>query len=139
MQANVIPSVMIADDSEDIRGLLRYWLEAKRCRVVEAVNGQEAVELTRGECPDLILMDLLMPILDGMDATRRIREHIGDCDVHIVAMSSHPTEEARANALAAGCSSFIAQPIDFDQLGDLLSRVLPVINQSLVVGRLKHT
>ncbi len=85
MQVTINPSVMIADDSEDIRGLLRYWLEKRQCRVVEAVNGQEAVDLTRGECPDLILMDLLMPVLDGMDATRRIREHVGECDVPIVA------------------------------------------------------
>jgi len=125
MQVNINPSVMIADDSRDIRELLRYWLEKRQCRVVEAVNGQEAVDMTRGECPDLILMDLLMPVLDGMDATRRIREHVGECDVPIVAMSSHPTEETRTNALAAGCSWFIAQPIDFDQLSDLLNRVLP--------------
>jgi CheY-like chemotaxis protein len=97
----------------------------KRCRVVEATNGQEAVDLALGECPDMILMDLLMPVLDGIDATRRIREHISECDIHIVAMSTYPTDEARANALAAGCSSFIAQPIDFDQLSDLLSHLLP--------------
>ncbi|MDT7543519.1 MAG: two-component system, cell cycle response regulator DivK [Acidobacteriota bacterium] len=124
MQMTRNPSVMIADDSEDIRGLLRYWLEMKRCRVVEATNGQEAVDLARGECPDLILMDLLMPVLDGMDATRRIREHISECDVHIVVMSTCLTEEARAKALAAGCNSFLAQPIDFDQLSDLLSSLL---------------
>jgi CheY-like chemotaxis protein len=125
MQVNKNPSVMIADDSEDTRELLRFWLEAKRCRVVEATNGQEAVDLTRGECPDLILMDMLMPVLDGMDAARRIREHVSECDVHIVAMSSHPSEEAWASARDAGCSSFIAHPIDFDQLGALLSRLLP--------------
>ena len=125
MQAAKNPSVLIADDSADIRGLLRYWLEAKRCRVVEATNGQEAVDLVSGECPDLILMDLLMPVLDGITATRRIRERVGNCDVHIAAMSTYPTEEARAKALAAGCSSFMAQPIDFDQLSDLLSRLLP--------------
>jgi CheY-like chemotaxis protein len=125
MQVTINPSVMIADDSEDIRGLLRYWLEKRRCRVVEAANGQEAVDLTRNECPDLILMDMLMPVLDGIDATRHIREHFRECDVPIVAMSSHPTEEARTNALAAGCSWFIAQPIDFDHLSDLLNRVLP--------------
>jgi CheY-like chemotaxis protein len=119
------PSVLIADDSDDTRELLRFWLEAKRCRVVEATNGQEAVELTRGECPDLILMDMLMPVLDGMNATRRIREDAGGCDVHIVAMSSHPSREARADALAAGCGSFIAHPLDLGQLGDLLNRLLP--------------
>lgn len=119
------PSVMIADDSEDTRDLLKYWLELKRCRVLEAANGQEAVDLTRDECPDLILMDLLMPVLGGIGATRRIRERSEGCDVPIVAMSSHPTDEARADALAAGCASFISHPIDLDQLNDLLKRLLP--------------
>ncbi|MFN2480268.1 MAG: response regulator [Pyrinomonadaceae bacterium] len=128
------PSVMIADDSEDTRGLLRFWLEAKRCRVVEATNGQEAVELARGECPDLILMGMLMPVLDGAGATRRIREHVGWCDVHIVAMSSHPSEEARANALAAGCNSFIAHPIDLEQLDTLISGLLPAPARGMVAA-----
>jgi CheY-like chemotaxis protein len=126
---------MIADDSADIRALLRYWLETKRCRVVEATNGQEAVDLARGECPDLILMGLLMPVLDGIDATRRIRER-AECDVHIAAMSTYPTKEARANALAAGCSSFISHPIDFDQLSDLLSHLLPASARPLSQGML---
>ncbi|MCA1593689.1 MAG: response regulator [Acidobacteria bacterium] len=125
MQVANDPSVMIADDSEDTRGLLRHWLETKHCRVVEAANGQEALDLTRGECPDLILMDLRMPVLDGLDATRRIREHAGECNVPIVGMSTYPTKEAQSLALAAGCNSFIAQPIDFDQLSALLSRLLP--------------
>ena len=120
MQVNKKPSAMIADDCEDIRDLLRYWLEANHYSVVEAVNGQEAVELAGGECPDLILMDLLMPVLDGWEATRLIRERFGEREVRIVAMSSHPTAEARANAFAAGCSSFIAEPVDFDQLSGLL-------------------
>ncbi|HVG30748.1 MAG TPA: response regulator [Pyrinomonadaceae bacterium] len=125
MQVTLKPSVLIADDSADTRDLLRFWLESKRCRVLEATNGQEAVDLTRDECPDLILMELLMPVLDGAGATRRIREHAGGRDIPIVAMSSHPSEEARANALAAGCGSFVPHPLDLEQLGDLLSRLLP--------------
>jgi CheY-like chemotaxis protein len=125
MQVTTKPSVLVADDSEDTRELLRFWLEAKRCRVLEATNGQEAVDLSRVECPDLILMDLLMPVIDGAGATRRIREHVRGRDVPIVAMSSHPSPEARADALASGCSSFIAHPLDFEQLGELLARLLP--------------
>ncbi len=117
------PTVMVADNCKDTRDLLKYWLEMKGCHVVEAVNGEDAVELTRGKCPDLILMSLRMPVRDGLDATRCIRQHVGECDVPIVAMSTHPTVDERASALAAGCSSFIPQPIDFDRLSNLLSRL----------------
>jgi CheY-like chemotaxis protein len=125
MQVINYPSVMIAEASADTRELLRYWLEMKRCRVIEAINGQDAVNMTRDDCPDLILMHLNMPVLDGLAAARRIREDTGNCDVPIVCMSAYPTKEAQATALAAGCSQFIAQPIDFDQLGELLETLLP--------------
>jgi CheY-like chemotaxis protein len=92
---------------------------------LEAANGEEAVELTRGQCPDLVLMSLRMPVLDGFDTTRRIREYRRESDFPIVCMSTYPTKEAQDSALAAGCSSFIAQPVDFDSLRDLFGRLLP--------------
>ena len=125
MQVVKPPSVLVADDSEDTRGLLRYWLELKRCRVVEAMNGQEAVAKTREDCPDLILMHLNMPVLDGLAAARRIREDAGNCDIPIVCMSTYPTKETQATAFAAGCNWFISQPIDFIRLEELLETLLP--------------
>jgi CheY-like chemotaxis protein len=120
MQVANRPTVMVADYSADTRELLRFWLETEGCRVVEAVNGHEAIELTRGECPDLIVMSLRMPGRSGFDAARCIREDDRECNVPIVAMSTYPTQEEKAKALAAGCSSFIAHPIDFDLLSSLL-------------------
>lgn len=119
------PTVMVVENFEDTRELLRFWLETEGCRVVEAANGQEAVELARDQSPDLVLMSLRMPVLDGFDTTRRIREYGQECDFPIVCMSTYPTKEAQDSALAAGCSSFIAQPVDFDSLRDLFSRLLP--------------
>ena len=116
---------MIVENFEDTRELLRFWLETEGCQVIEAANGQEAVELTRAQCPDLVLMSLRRPVLDGFDTTRRIREHRHEHDFPIVCMSTYPTKEAQDSALAAGCSSFIAQPVDFDSLRDLFSRLLP--------------
>jgi CheY-like chemotaxis protein len=115
---------MVAEASADTRRLLRYWLESKNCRVVEAMNGQEAVIMTRNNCPDLILMGMNLPVLDGLAAARRIREDAGDGGVPIVGMSTYPTEEAQVTALAAGCNQFIAQPIDFDQLSAMLETLL---------------
>lgn len=125
MHLTHIPTVMVADYSEDTRDVLKCWLEMKGCRVVEATDGRQAVELTIGDCPDLILMSMRMPLLGGLDAMRRIRER-GDSRVFpIVVMSTYPTKEAKASALAAGCASFIAQPIDFDVLSSVLCSLLP--------------
>jgi CheY-like chemotaxis protein len=120
------PTVMVAYNYEDTRYLLKFWLEARGCRVMEAANGQEAFELTGGECPDLLLMSLRMPVLGGLEAARRIRARGRDCVFPIVAMSAYPTKDERASALAAGCDEFIAEPIDFDGLSDLLGQLLPV-------------
>lgn len=125
MQLTHTPTVMVADYSEDTRDVLKCWLEMKGCRVVEATDGWQAVELTIGNCPDLILMSMRMPLLGGLDAMRRIRERDSACVFPIVAMSTYPTKEARAAALAAGCASFIAQPIDFDVLSSVLCSLLP--------------
>jgi CheY-like chemotaxis protein len=126
MQVANHPMVMVADEYRDTRTLLKYWLEMEGCRVVEATNGEEAVKITRDKNPDLILMSLRMPLLGGLDATRRIRETVQEGAFPIVAMSTFPTEETRASALAAGCASFIAQPIDFEALSSLLDSLLPL-------------
>jgi CheY-like chemotaxis protein len=119
------PRVMIADNSQDIRDLLKFWLQQKGCRVVEAVDGDEAIKLARNDCPDLILMSLRLPVRSGLDATRCIREHVGECDVPILALSAYPTTDERTAAHAAGCTGFIAQPIDFDHLDNLFNHLCP--------------
>jgi CheY-like chemotaxis protein len=134
MQATTYLRVMVAEAAADTRDLLRHWLEMKRCRVVEAINGQETVAMTRDNCPDLILMNLNMPMLDGLDAVRRIHEDTGNRGVPIVCMSTYPTKAAQGIALAAGCNGFISQPIDFDQLDALLETLLLSFAVSHPVG-----
>jgi CheY-like chemotaxis protein len=122
---NSPPTVMVVEDFEDNRFMMRRLLEMSGYRVLEAVNGEEAVELARRERPGLILMDLSLPQLDGLAATRRIRQHPELRDVPIVAVSAHDTADFHADALAAGCNDYVTKPIDFDQLEALLSRLLP--------------
>ncbi len=117
-------TIMVVEDFEDNRFMMRRLLEMSGYRVVEAENGQQAVELARRELPDLILMDLSLPVLDGLVATRRIREHAELRTVPIVAVSAHDTADFHADALAAGCNEYVTKPIDFDQLDDLLGRLL---------------
>ena len=119
------PTIMVVEDFEDNRFMMRRLLEMSGYRVLEAVNGEEAVELAHKERPQLILMDLSLPQLDGLAATRRIRQYPDMKDVPIVAVSAHDTADFHADALAAGCNDYVTKPIDFDQLEALLSRLLP--------------
>ena len=119
------PTVMVVEDFEDNRFMMRRLLEMSGYRVLEAINGEEAVELAHRERPQLILMDLSLPQLDGLAATRRIRQHAELRDVPIVAVSAHDTADFHADALAAGCNDYVTKPIDFDQLEALLQRLLP--------------
>ena len=117
------PLVLVVEDFEDNRFMMRRLLEMSGYRVVEAVNGNQAVEAAASEQPDIILMDLSLPQLDGLAATRRIREQQGSRRVPIVAVSAHDSADFHAEALAAGCNEYVTKPIDFDQLVGLLSRL----------------
>ncbi len=116
-------TVLVVEDFEDNRFMMRRLLEMSGYRVVEAVNGSQAVEVAASERPDLILMDLSLPKLDGLAATRKIRQQDGLSKVPIVAVSAHDTADFHAEALAAGCNEYVTKPIDFDLLEGLLSRL----------------
>lgn len=118
------PTVMVADSHVDTRFLLKFWLEAEGYRVVEAADGREAFELTKGECPDLIMMSMRMPVLDGLEAARRIRARGKECVFPIVALSTFPTARERALALAAGCDEFVAMPASLLDLSKLIGGLL---------------
>ena len=125
MDGKANQTVMVVEDFEDNRFMMRRLLEMSGYRVLEAVNGEEAVEVALRERPGLILMDLSLPLLDGLAATRRIRQHTELREVPIVAVSAHDTADFHADALAAGCNDYVTKPIDFDQLEALLGRLLP--------------
>ncbi len=118
-------TVLVIEDFEDTRYLMRVEMEKRGYRVLEAVNGEEGVESALRERPDIILMDIGLPVLDGIAATRRLRERDEMRDTLIVALTAHHETEYRANALSAGCDAYLTKPIDFDWLIDLLSRLLP--------------
>ncbi len=118
------PTVLVVEDFEDNRFMMRRLLEMSGYRVIEAVNGQEAIEAAQREHPDLILMDLSLPLLDGLSATRRIRAQPNLRQVPIIAVSAHDTTDFHAEALAAGCNEYVTKPIDFDELEELLKRLL---------------
>lgn len=115
------PLVLVAEDHEDTRFILRTVVERSGCRVVEAADGVEAVEIAGREQPDLILMDGSLPRLGGLAATRLIREDMLLQEVLIVALSGWATPSFHAAALAAGCNECFDKPIDFKRLKSLLT------------------
>ena len=117
-------TVLVVDDSDDIRELLSTLLRGKGYHVVEAVNGEEAVELASRVNPRLILMDLGMPVLDGYEATRRIHGRRETRDVPVVAVSSFCDSHNRRKALDAGCVECVCKPVDFGVLDGVLRRHL---------------
>jgi CheY-like chemotaxis protein len=115
------PLVLVVEDHEDTRFILRTILERSGCRVVEAANGFEAVEIAGREQPDLILMDGSLPLLGGLAATRLIRQDTLLQEVLIVALSGWATPSFHAAALAAGCNECFDKPIDFKRLKNLVT------------------
>jgi len=118
------PTIMIVEDYDDTRLLLKEAMELLGYSVLEACNGQEAVEIADRERPDLILMDLDLPILDGIAATQKIRqqEHMGH--VPIVAVTAFPLAYSHVKAFAKGCNEYMSKPIDISELARLVNRYL---------------
>lgn len=117
-------TIMIVEDYDDTRLLLRQGLEQLGYSVLEASNGQEAVDIAGREHPDLILMDLDLPILDGIAATQRIRQHADLENVPIVAVTAYPMSYSHVKAFAKGCNEYMPKPIDMTELANLVNRYL---------------
>jgi two-component system, cell cycle response regulator DivK len=117
-------TVLLVEDTEDNRFMMRRLLEMAGYRVVEAMNGEEAVKLAQAESPHLILMDLSLPVIDGLAATRLIRK-IPEFEVTpIIAVSAHDTSDFQSEAFQAGCNCYITKPIDFNELEQLIAELL---------------
>jgi two-component system, cell cycle response regulator DivK len=117
-------TILLVEDYQETRAMLRIWLETRGYELVEAANGQEALDLAPLTHPDLILMDLRLPELNGIAVTRSLRQHAELKDVPIVALSALDPAMFREAALSAGCVEYLTKPIDLDKLEALLSRLL---------------
>ena len=117
-------TVLIVEDSDDDRYFMRLALEQLGYLVVEAENGARAIEVAQRERPDIILMDLSLPIMDGLAATEKIRANEGLNGIPIVAVTAHQETDFRVGAKAAGFDAYVTKPIDMDFLGDLINGLL---------------
>ena len=117
-------NILIADDTDSSRTLLRTALEAQGFRVREAVNGAEAIDLMRDVRPDLVLMDLRMPVMDGLEAIRHIRADAGLAAVPVIALSANPSPEKDALAREAGADRMLPKPVELAALNAMVAELL---------------
>ena len=117
--------VLYVEDNDDNVYMLKMRLELLGdFDVVAAPDGEQGCAMALSERPDVILMDLEMPVVDGWEATRRLKDDPQTCDIPIIALSAHALAGEREKALAAGCDEFDTKPIEFERLVATLRRVL---------------
>jgi CheY-like chemotaxis protein len=118
-----MPTVLVVDDNRDTRVVVRWMLERWGYRVLEAGDGREAFEAVVESRPDLVLMDLSMPVVDGFDAIRSIRGREEFARLPIIAVTAFDRAVSRDGAAAAGCDHYLSKPIDFKRLEVLVEKL----------------
>jgi two-component system, cell cycle response regulator DivK len=104
------PLVLVVDDFEDNRAMYVEYLQFQGLRVVEAVNGEEAVARATALLPEVVIMDLSLPVMDGWEATRRIKGNAKTKHIKVIALTGHAEPAHAKRALDAGCDDFVAKP-----------------------------
>lgn len=117
-------TILLVEDVDDARYFMRLELEHLGYRVIEAGDGQKAIELALAEHPDIVLMDLSLPGIDGLEATRRIRQDAQMSQVPIIAVTAHMESNFNDGAKASGFDAYVTKPIDMDWLNELISGLL---------------
>jgi len=117
-------TILLVEDFDDTRLMMRLWLVRNGYRVLEAETGEEAISVAQRALPDLIIMDVMMPGMNGLDATHRIREHQALRKTPIVAVSAYGADEYRALAIQAGCDEYVSTPFEPDALNKLIESLL---------------
>ncbi|MDP1760915.1 MAG: response regulator [Deltaproteobacteria bacterium] len=111
-----MPKILLVEDNEMNRDMLSRRLLKAGFEMVIAVDGEQAIDLARSEAPDLILMDISLPGLDGWEATRRLKTMPETRSIPIIALTAHAMAGDREKSLAAGCNDYDTKPIDFRRL-----------------------
>src|SRR5215213_10314918 len=123
MRGGHTPTVLVVDDNADTRVVVRWMLERWGCRVLEAGDGRQAYDVTVESRPDLVLMDLSMPVVDGYDAIRSIRGREEFSRLPIIAVTAFDRADSRDGAAEAGCDHYLSKPIDFRRLEVLVEKL----------------
>ena len=124
-----MPKILIVEDDELNRDSLRRLLRRRGFEIVLAVDGEDGVATARAEAPDLILMDMSLPVVDGWEATRRLKADPAVQATPIIALTAHAMTTDRDKALAAGCDDFDTKPIDLDRLLPKIHALLAALTE----------
>jgi two-component system cell cycle response regulator DivK len=116
--------ILVVDDNQDGRELVVKILKNRGYQMIEAVDGEEALEKAIAECPDLILMDISIPKIDGYEVTRRLKSQVKFKDTPIIALTAHAMKGDKEKAMEAGCDGYISKPIDIHELPDQIKSYL---------------
>lgn len=116
--------ILLVEDNEMNRDMLSRRLSRNGFEVVVAVNGQEGVDLASAERPDLILMDMSLPVLDGWEATRRVKADPVTATIPVIALTAHAMAQDREEAMAAGCDDFDTKPVELPRLLEKINALL---------------
>ena len=119
-----MPKILLVEDNEMNRDMLSRRLERRGYEVVMAMDGEQAVALAQSAAPDLILMDMSLPVLNGWDATRRIKGATATHSIPIIALTAHAMTDDREKAMAAGCDEYDTKPVDLERLLPKIERLL---------------
>lgn len=119
-----MPRVLLVEDNEMNRDMLSRRLVRQGFEVLMAVDGEQGVSMAKTEMPDLILMDMSLPVLDGWGATRQIKGDAGTQSIPVIALTAHAMAGDRDKALEAGCDDYDTKPIELPRLLDKMGRLL---------------
>ena len=111
-----MPKILLVEDNEMNRDMLSRRLEKRGYTLAMAVDGGAGVAMAKSEMPDLILMDMSLPVLDGWDATRQVKADAATKHIPVIALTAHAMESDRQKALAAGCDDFDTKPVELNRL-----------------------
>jgi two-component system cell cycle response regulator DivK len=125
MHWGIMPKVLLVEDNEMNRDMLSRRLARRGFDVVMAVDGKQGVEMAVKEIPDLILMDMSLPVLDGWGATRQIKADATTQSIPLIALTAHAMAGDRDKALEAGCDDYDTKPIELARLLEKIDRLLP--------------
>jgi CheY-like chemotaxis protein len=117
--------ILLVEDNELNRDMLSRRLSRRGHQVLEATDGEAALALAASERPDLILMDMSLPVLDGWEATRRLKAAPATRPIPVIALTAHAMVDDRERSLAAGCDDFDTKPVEIERLLGKIARLLP--------------
>lgn len=122
--------ILLVEDNEDNQEIYRIILAHHGYQILQAWDGEAGVRMAREHHPDLILMDLTMPVVDGLEATRRLKADPATAGIPIIALTAHAMQEDQAAAAEAGCVAFLAKPAEPRRVADEVGRVLALARSS---------